>query len=1302
MGFNFRSQLSARQASPSSTKSNFFKGGINAMNLRKKIAAFLAFIMAFSTLAGLSVLADVAPQNIGIVPFASAVPHAQLAQGRIQLEAMEEAVEELQGAMATLAALFGAGAQPFEDGDTPALASGTVGAWRTAHLATVRGAAVSALAQLTAAHTLLTSGITLNGALSLVVANQTAANQLVIDLTAVWNGTTGHLAATPDDTDVNNSRDALWALANESGSIDDLMAALQTHIANASNPTHAEGVVPHVDWGLGGVLTGAGLPAHGFGAAINAGNSLTVLDLTGFVGTPVVTVTGGPAWLAHDVTAALGHPANLVVMNFSAGAGSVVTGNWPNVRITVSDGTTGYSYFVEFPLNVGGQANITIPVPTPTEGDALVTAIRFLGPSAFHTGTGGLAQTFYLFIPAPFLRPTSTSYVPLLNITLEGGASFRSASYTVPTGAVAPFAAATEHYGGLTTDRIVTASGGGEANLRPAITTHLINSNLLMVHNINPTNPANTGIIIPLYVTAVNAAALNSPLTVTVTGGVSDLAGAGVTRALPIASAVGAGIGHINVTGGAVDTIGRFDTSPARTISITESVPGSMTVLTPAANNPALRGLTLTMGDLGGPFRYHPGHTPTITFRGQNIPVYNTHAAAIHAVFGQDADVHLQGQPRIVNTVPGAGQVSVASLGDSIVMSLNPENAQVAARSYAFFSNNNTRLNIVLKSQGHNPGTQVYGAWAALGVVPSTMTIGNLRFQMDPTLTTPQFANNVALVLDSAIGDTTRTFGNNIRGQAYFSQNIVSWQEQRIVLDRNAPAGFGTPAGNVAEMIAGRIYAAGTTATTPNRVWTNYTPGAVGTIRLREGVGVVGALQASLAHNTFTFTLTDAEGTPLTSASIAGVRLNTNTNASGNGWSEAFYRNVPGIQTAEGTVHGTPWVIFPNANSMQLGGMVHQTGLPLTFHAQFAVNTAPDFNGAVYVQVDGAGFSGRELVANVTPAITVATNTTFVQLGSARVAVQDIVITETAAGRLRIGELFVDINQASEDGLEGEVLEGAQVRFHPIAQTNVVVTGHANVLNRVGVTVHGTHLTREDNNAVGFQKTLTITRASLGEPSVITLRDLSVVTGALTATGPRSVLVGGTSLLDNTPAGAFNAANFTGGRVYRTANAIATPYVIVGGASGSIHSMMSLVAGNPFVTVNGVPQPLVNQHGQPTPLRNDGAGRMMVPIRAIANLFGVEVTWLDMTSAGGPFEVWLMGAGVTAVFTVGSTTYTVNGVPTTGMLVAPFIPTEGLGANSMYLPIRYIANALGIPAANIGWDAATNTAWINNPAFAGN
>jgi hypothetical protein len=85
-------------------------------------------------------------------------------------------------------------------------------------------------------------------------------------------------------------------------------------------------------------------------------------------------------------------------------------------------------------------------------------------------------------------------------------------------------------------------------------------------------------------------------------------------------------------------------------------------------------------------------------------------------------------------------------------------------------------------------------------------------------------------------------------------------------------------------------------------------------------------------------------------------------------------------------------------------------------------------------------------------------------------------------------------------------------------------------------------------------------------------------------------------------------------------------------------------------------------------------------MRYLGEILGAEVVWDDAART-----VTLTKGDTTVVFTIGSTTYTVNGEAKTAD-VAPEIAND-----RTMLPARFVAEAFG---ATVGWDAATQTVLI--------
>ena len=90
--------------------------------------------------------------------------------------------------------------------------------------------------------------------------------------------------------------------------------------------------------------------------------------------------------------------------------------------------------------------------------------------------------------------------------------------------------------------------------------------------------------------------------------------------------------------------------------------------------------------------------------------------------------------------------------------------------------------------------------------------------------------------------------------------------------------------------------------------------------------------------------------------------------------------------------------------------------------------------------------------------------------------------------------------------------------------------------------------------------------------------------------------------------------------------------------------------------------------------------RTYVPMRYLGEILGAEVVWDDAART-----VTLTKGDTTVVFTIGSTSYTVNGEAKTAD-VAPEITND-----RTMLPARFVAEAFG---AVVGWDAASQTVLI--------
>lgn len=124
---------------------------------------------------------------------------------------------------------------------------------------------------------------------------------------------------------------------------------------------------------------------------------------------------------------------------------------------------------------------------------------------------------------------------------------------------------------------------------------------------------------------------------------------------------------------------------------------------------------------------------------------------------------------------------------------------------------------------------------------------------------------------------------------------------------------------------------------------------------------------------------------------------------------------------------------------------------------------------------------------------------------------------------------------------------------------------------------------------------------------------------------------------------------------------------------------VKLTIGSTTAYINGVAQTL-----DAAPINRNN--RTMLPVRFLANAFGVDNDGIKWDAATR--TATLTNSSVTIVITIDAPTMTVNGE--TVALDSPAI----IESNRTYLPVRAIANALGVSNDNIVWDAATNTATL--------
>ncbi|MBQ4556585.1 MAG: copper amine oxidase N-terminal domain-containing protein [Clostridia bacterium] len=128
-----------------------------------------------------------------------------------------------------------------------------------------------------------------------------------------------------------------------------------------------------------------------------------------------------------------------------------------------------------------------------------------------------------------------------------------------------------------------------------------------------------------------------------------------------------------------------------------------------------------------------------------------------------------------------------------------------------------------------------------------------------------------------------------------------------------------------------------------------------------------------------------------------------------------------------------------------------------------------------------------------------------------------------------------------------------------------------------------------------------------------------------------------------------------------------------------IPTVVKLTIGSTIAYIDGKAQTL-----DAAPINRNN--RTMLPVRFLANAFGVENDGIKWDAATR--TATLTNSEVTIIVTIDAPTMTVNGE--TVKLDSPAIIEQ----NRTYLPVRAIANALGVSNDNIAWDSATNTATL--------
>jgi hypothetical protein len=318
------------------------------------------------------------------------------------------------------------------------------------------------------------------------------------------------------------------------------------------------------------------------------------------------------------------------------------------------------------------------------------------------------------------------------------------------------------------------------------------------------------------------------------------------------------------------------------------------------------------------------------------------------------------------------------------------------------------------------------------------------------------------------------------------------------------------------------------------------------------------------------------------------------------------------------------------------------------------VTIDPSFTGDINLTVAGsAGASGSINVGTVVAPVTIANDgKSEVQIGAQAQAISDVTITENAAAALQTG------GAAGNDDVILALPDGATFTSKP---TVTVTAGDA--------VIDSTDLTNSDNQLKITMKGESSTASTLTVSGIQVTANRSLPEGdfklTLKADNDSGEIISG-ALTDNAADYAFNVSDITSAVIAQ----VVTP------AESNSASCQFKIDSNIY-EVNG----LAKVMDVAPYIKNS---RTYVPLRYLGLGLGVadsDVVW-DATAQTATLT---LGSTV-VVFTIGSTTYTVNGVATT-MDVAPEINN-----GRTMLPARYVAEGLGYL---VGWDASTRTVLVS-------
>jgi hypothetical protein len=304
------------------------------------------------------------------------------------------------------------------------------------------------------------------------------------------------------------------------------------------------------------------------------------------------------------------------------------------------------------------------------------------------------------------------------------------------------------------------------------------------------------------------------------------------------------------------------------------------------------------------------------------------------------------------------------------------------------------------------------------------------------------------------------------------------------------------------------------------------------------------------------------------------------------------------------------------------------------------VVVAVNFEGDVTIEFSGSqGINDTITVAKVVKPVTAKADVVDVKIGMQNQEAGDVTITEVQPGVLVDDEIgYVTVTAPSG-------VSFAKLPTVEVAEGDVLLGTHTLSTNADG--------TR--NNVLRIP-----VRSSSDKASTLKVSDISYTLDRTVPEGDLKLSIGGDAI-------------DRAGVVNRTTAASVVAANCVTPAPGETVGNGEFRIGSNIYYVGGVAKVM-----DVAPYIKDS--RTYVPMRYLGEILGAEVVWDDAART-----VTLTKGDTTVVFTIGSTTYTVNGEAKTAD-VAPEIAND-----RTMLPARFVAEAFG---AVVGWDAATQTVLI--------